>query len=282
MDGWGVAPPGPDNAVSLARHAGLRPARWREYPHGVLDASGPAVGLPPGQMGNSEVGHLNIGAGRVVYQDLTRISLAIEDGSFFENRVLAPGLRQGRGAAAAACTSWAWSPGAACTATWATSSPASSWRRARRSATSSCTRSSTAATRRRGAPRATSRPIQAGHGPARRRPLRRRQRPLLRHGPRHALGPRQAGLRRPRATARASSPPTPRRRSTPPTPAARTTSSCGPTIVAPEHDSRVRDGDVCLFFNFRPDRARELTRAFTERGFAEFDRGAAPAQPSTS
>ncbi len=49
-----------------------------------------------------------------------------------------------------------------------------------------------------------------------------------------------------------------------------------PTIVAPEHDSRVRDGDVCLFFNFRPDRARELTRAFTERGFAEFDRGAHP------
>jgi 2,3-bisphosphoglycerate-independent phosphoglycerate mutase len=52
-----------------------------------------------------------------------------------------------------------------------------------------------------------------------------------------------------------------------------------PTIVAPEHDSRVRGGDVCLFFNFRPDRARELTRAMTERGFAEFDRGAHP--PST-
>ena len=49
-----------------------------------------------------------------------------------------------------------------------------------------------------------------------------------------------------------------------------------PTIVAPEHDSRVRDGDVCIFFNFRPDRARELTRAFTERGFAGFDRGAHP------
>jgi 2,3-bisphosphoglycerate-independent phosphoglycerate mutase len=49
-----------------------------------------------------------------------------------------------------------------------------------------------------------------------------------------------------------------------------------PTIVAPEHESRVRDGDVCLFYNFRPDRARELTRAFTERGFAEFDRGAHP------
>ncbi len=87
MDGWGVAPPGPDNAVSIARTP-VFDRLAAEYPYGVLDASGPAVGLPPGQMGNSEVGHLNIGAGRVVYQDLTRISLAIEDGSFFENRVL--------------------------------------------------------------------------------------------------------------------------------------------------------------------------------------------------
>jgi 2,3-bisphosphoglycerate-independent phosphoglycerate mutase len=87
LDGWGVAPPGPENAVSLA----ATPVFDRlaaQYPHGVLEASGPAVGLPPGQMGNSEVGHLNIGAGRVVYQDLTRISLAVEDGSFYENRVL--------------------------------------------------------------------------------------------------------------------------------------------------------------------------------------------------
>ena len=87
MDGWRVAPPGPDNAVSLA----ATPVFDRlvaEYPHGVLDASGPAVGLPPGQMGNSEVGHLNIGAGRVVYQELTRIDRAIEDGSLSKNPVL--------------------------------------------------------------------------------------------------------------------------------------------------------------------------------------------------
>ena len=87
MDGWGVAPPGPDNAMSLADTPNLD-RLLAEYPHGVLDASGPAVGLPAGQMGNSEVGHLNIGAGRVVYQDLTRINLAIEDGSFFQNPVL--------------------------------------------------------------------------------------------------------------------------------------------------------------------------------------------------
>src|SRR5450759_949197 len=87
LDGWGCAPAGPGNAVSLASTPvfdGLLAA----YPHGALEASGPAVGLPPGQMGNSEVGHLNIGAGRVVYQDLTRISKAIADGDFFANRVL--------------------------------------------------------------------------------------------------------------------------------------------------------------------------------------------------
>ncbi|MDI9599304.1 MAG: 2,3-bisphosphoglycerate-independent phosphoglycerate mutase, partial [Acidobacteriota bacterium] len=87
MDGWGVAPPGPGNAVSLARTPVFDRLTAR-YPHGVLDASGGAVGLPSGQMGNSEVGHLNIGAGRIVHQDLTRISLAIADGGFFENRVL--------------------------------------------------------------------------------------------------------------------------------------------------------------------------------------------------
>lgn len=61
---------------------------FAQWPHSWLQASGRAVGLPDGQMGNSEVGHLNIGAGRVVYQELTRIDLAIEDGSFFENKVL--------------------------------------------------------------------------------------------------------------------------------------------------------------------------------------------------
>jgi len=84
LDGWGVAPPGPGNAISLARTPDLD-RLFREYPHTTLNASGEAVGLPPGQMGNSEVGHLNLGAGRVVYQDLTRINRAIENGSFFEN-----------------------------------------------------------------------------------------------------------------------------------------------------------------------------------------------------
>ena len=61
---------------------------WKEYPHVPIQGSGLYVGLPDGQMGNSEVGHLNIGAGRIVYQEYTRISKAIEDGSFFENQEL--------------------------------------------------------------------------------------------------------------------------------------------------------------------------------------------------
>lgn len=61
---------------------------WNEFPHTLISASGRRVGLPDGQMGNSEVGHLNIGSGRVVYQDITRIDKSIEDGEFFENEQL--------------------------------------------------------------------------------------------------------------------------------------------------------------------------------------------------
>jgi len=88
MDGFGLRPAGPDNAITTADTPRLDElfARW---PTTRLRASGLAVGLPEGQMGNSEVGHLNIGAGRVVYQELTRINLAIEDGSLADNEVLA-------------------------------------------------------------------------------------------------------------------------------------------------------------------------------------------------
>ena len=86
-DGWGEAPPSDGNAISLARTPTFD--RWRRaYPATTLDASGEAVGLPAGLMGNSEVGHLNIGAGRMVPQDLLRIDLALSDGSFFDNPAL--------------------------------------------------------------------------------------------------------------------------------------------------------------------------------------------------
>ena len=87
MDGYGVAAPGPGNAISLARTPNLDRLR-AECPSTTLLCSGLAVGLPEGQMGNSEVGHLNIGAGRVVYQELTRIDRAIADGSLEKNAVL--------------------------------------------------------------------------------------------------------------------------------------------------------------------------------------------------
>jgi 2,3-bisphosphoglycerate-independent phosphoglycerate mutase len=87
LDGWGLAPPGAGNAVELAQTP-VFDALWERYPHATLRASGEAVGLPPGQMGNSEVGHLTIGAGRVLFQDLMRVNQAIEDGSFFENEAL--------------------------------------------------------------------------------------------------------------------------------------------------------------------------------------------------
>lgn len=88
LDGWGLAPASASNAVSVA-HTPNFDFLWSHYPHLKLAASGEAVGLPAGQIGNSEVGHLNIGAGRVVLQDLPRISKSIADGSFYKNQVLA-------------------------------------------------------------------------------------------------------------------------------------------------------------------------------------------------
>ena len=87
LDGWGIAEPGPGNAISLAETP-VFDRLWAEYPHTQLSAQGRDVGLPDGQMGNSEVGHLNLGAGAVVKQDLARIDDAVADGSFFENEAL--------------------------------------------------------------------------------------------------------------------------------------------------------------------------------------------------
>ena len=87
MDGYGIAPYGPDDAISPETSPRVI-AMQDKYPSTRLKASGLAVGLPEGQMGNSEVGHLNIGAGRVIYQELTCITKAIEDGDFFTNPAL--------------------------------------------------------------------------------------------------------------------------------------------------------------------------------------------------
>jgi 2,3-bisphosphoglycerate-independent phosphoglycerate mutase len=95
LDGWGIAPPGPGNAVELAATP-VFDALWERYPHGTLAASGEAVGLPAGQMGNSEVGHLTIGSGRILFQDLARVNRAVADGSLERNDALASAFRRAR------------------------------------------------------------------------------------------------------------------------------------------------------------------------------------------
>lgn len=87
LDGWGINPNPAHNAVALAKSPNLT-KYLAEYPHVAIRTSGMAVGLPEGQMGNSEVGHLNLGAGRIVYQELTRVTKSILDGDFFINPIL--------------------------------------------------------------------------------------------------------------------------------------------------------------------------------------------------
>jgi len=95
MDGFGISSKEEYNAVARAKKPNLE-RFWKRYPTTTLAASGLAVGLPRGQMGNSEVGHLNIGGGRIVYQDYTRISLAVEDGSLAENPVLLDAMQEAK------------------------------------------------------------------------------------------------------------------------------------------------------------------------------------------
>jgi 2,3-bisphosphoglycerate-independent phosphoglycerate mutase len=91
LDGWGIRAERDQNAIRMAKTP-VFDALMARYPRAQLNASGEAVGLPPGQMGNSEVGHMNMGAGRVVYQDLTRIDKSIKDGDFFTNPALATAM----------------------------------------------------------------------------------------------------------------------------------------------------------------------------------------------
>ncbi len=95
MDGYGLAPASKGNAVSLAKKPNLD-RLFKEYPNTIIDASGEAVGLPDGQMGNSEVGHMNLGAGRIVYQSLTRINVAIKNGEFAKNGAILAAIKNAK------------------------------------------------------------------------------------------------------------------------------------------------------------------------------------------
>ncbi len=93
LDGWGYREDPADNAIAQA-NTPVMDRLWRDCPHSLISGSGLDVGLPDGQMGNSEVGHVNLGSGRVVYQELTRITKAISDGDFFENPVLTAAVQK--------------------------------------------------------------------------------------------------------------------------------------------------------------------------------------------
>ncbi len=95
LDGYAIRDEVMGNAVKQANTPNFD-RYWNQYPHNQLTASGEAVGLPDGQMGNSEVGHLNIGAGRIVYQSLTRVNLSIKEGDFFENKVLVDAVKHAK------------------------------------------------------------------------------------------------------------------------------------------------------------------------------------------
>jgi 2,3-bisphosphoglycerate-independent phosphoglycerate mutase len=95
LDGWGYSAITDGNAIAAARKP-TYDALLREFPNTLVRTSGPSVGLPEGQMGNSEVGHLNIGAGRVIYMDVTRIDKMIASGEFFKNPVLLDSMQHAR------------------------------------------------------------------------------------------------------------------------------------------------------------------------------------------
>src|SRR5271170_8347205 len=95
LDGWGYGPPTKGNAIALARKPNYD-RLLKEFPNTLIHTSGPFVGLPEGQMGNSEVGHLNIGAGRIVQMDITRVEQLIASGEFFRQPLLLEAMERGR------------------------------------------------------------------------------------------------------------------------------------------------------------------------------------------
>jgi 2,3-bisphosphoglycerate-independent phosphoglycerate mutase len=285
LDGWGLAPPGPGNAVELA-DTPVFDELWDGYPHTQLDASGRSVGLPEGQMGNSEVGHLNLGAGAIVKQDLVRIDDSIGDGSFFEipalqetceraregGRLHLIGLVSTGGVHSSmghlrACIELAarervpelllhaFTDGRDTSPTSAAGylAEAETWLRvAGEHGTHSWVATVCGRYWGMDRDRRWERIARAYHA--------------IVHGTGLSATDAQDAVHR--AYERGE-----------------TDEFIQPTVVSPPGDAdqeggandRVRSGDAVLLFNFRPDRMRQLTRALAEAEFAEFDRGKAPA-----
>ena len=270
LDGWGLAPAGPGNAISQASTP-VFDSLWERYPHSTLTASGRAVGLPEGQMGNSEVGHLNLGAGAVVKQDLARIDDAIADGSFFEN----PALK-------AACEAARRSPRGRLHLIGLVSDGGvhSGWEHIEACVELAANE---------GVPDLVVHALTDGrdtlpHGG--RAYIEELERWLRRAGRIGTVGGRFYAMDRDRRWERiklaydaivharglhaenaAEGVAASYERE-------ETDEFIRPTVIG-DYDG-VADGDVVIHFNFRPDRAREMTRALGEREFDEFDRGPAP------
>jgi len=268
LDGWGLAEPGPGNAIELA-DTPVFDELWERHPHSTLTTWGPAVGLPEGQMGNSEVGHLNLGAGAVVKQDITRIDDAVEDGSFAENEALRDAAATAREAGRLHLLGLVSDGGV--------------------HSSMEHLRAIVEAVEGQGVPdivihaftdgRDTSPDSGAAHlaevdgwtgarvatvtgryfamDRDRRWDRTKRAWDALVHG-RTDVPPADTGEAAVRAAYERGE----------------TDEFIQPTLVGEE--GRIRPGDAVVFFNFRPDRARQLTRALGEEGFAEFDLGERP------
>jgi 2,3-bisphosphoglycerate-independent phosphoglycerate mutase len=267
LDGWGIAPDGPGNAVSLAATP-VFDDLWARYPHSQLTTWGPAVGLPERQMGNSEVGHLNLGAGAVVKQDLTRIDEAVAAGTLAHNDVLRAAVRDATrvhliGLVSDGGVHSGWSHLEALIAMAGAAAPdvvVHAFTDGRDTLPDSgagfleqvqawCERAGTA---------------RVGSVVGRYWAMDRDRRwdrtqkayDLLVHGrsPHHG----RTGVEAVRAAYERGE----------------TDEFIEPTTVGEE--ARIRPGDSVIAFNFRPDRMREITRALAEPGFDEVDRGGAP------
>jgi 2,3-bisphosphoglycerate-independent phosphoglycerate mutase len=265
LDGWGLAPPGPGNAVDLAATP-VFDDLWARYPHTQLQASGRAVGLPDGQQGNSEVGHTNLGAGRVVMQDLVRIDADIESGAFATNPVLVEACERGRDSAlhllGLVSDGGVHSHVRHLEALMALARDQGVERLHVHAFTDGRDTSPTA-----GAgflERISDVATVCGRYFAMDRDGRwertRRAYDAIVHGLGGRAGDAAEAVRASYA-------------------AGVTDEFVEPVVIGDPRAGRIRAGDAAVFFNFRPDRARQLTRALVVPGFDGFDRGSDPPVP---
>ncbi|HSN91708.1 MAG TPA: 2,3-bisphosphoglycerate-independent phosphoglycerate mutase [Anaeromyxobacteraceae bacterium] len=276
LDGWGIRAEREANAIAIAGTPGMD-ALAREYPSTALETSGLSVGLPEGQMGNSEVGHTNLGAGRIVYQDLVRINRAVEDGSFFRNDALVQACHRARASGGALHLMGLVSDGGvhshqvhlyACLDLARREGVARAFVHAFMDGRDTPPRSGAEYMR-----QLEARLRDTGYGRlatvAGRFYAMDRDKRWDRVG--RAFGAMVHGEgQRARSGVEAMEVSYGRDEGD---------EFVQPTVIVDGEGrpaARVRDGDAILFFNFRADRAREITRAFTQEDFKEFDRRGAP------